>query len=160
MFPLNLWKVSRSKYGFIRKRCSKYIFVTSYSIFFFFIEFFPLQFLSELTKLFQKSRLSGSVTMTFKRCKFYFCCMCISKVYWLLLDDGNNKPQPRKGRPPLPEPQEHMCIIRAKSRTKKISTVVHQRDINKFQVAYSSLLKGNLDGLKKLKKPKAKTKAE
>lgn len=77
-----------------------------------------------------------------------------------LLDDGNDRPTPREGKPRLPEPQEHMCLIRAKSRTKKISTVVHQKDINKFQLAYSSLLKSNLDGLKKLKKPKAKTKAE
>ncbi|XP_065167576.1 signal recognition particle 14 kDa protein [Atheta coriaria] len=99
-------------------------------------------FLTELTKMFQKSRTTGSVSMTFKR------------------HDGHNKPTPRAGRPPLPEPTEYMCLIRAKSRTKKIATVVHQRDINKFQVAYSSLLKGNLDGLKKLKKPKTKTKAE
>ncbi|KAF2900343.1 hypothetical protein ILUMI_05845 [Ignelater luminosus] len=99
-------------------------------------------FLSELTKLFQKARSNGSVTMTFKRY------------------DGRDRPIPREGRPPLPDPQEHMCLIRAKSRTKKISTVVHQRDINKFQLAYSNLLKGNLDGLKKLKKPKTKTKAE
>ncbi|KAK9702185.1 Signal recognition particle 14kD protein [Popillia japonica] len=99
-------------------------------------------FLNELTKLFQKARNTGSVTMTFKRY------------------DGHTKPKPRPGRPPLPESQEHMCIVRAKSRTKKISTVIHQKDINKFQVAYSSLLKGNLDGLKKLKKPKSKTKAE
>lgn len=77
-----------------------------------------------------------------------------------MLDDGINRPEPRVGRPPLPEPQEHMCLIRAKSRTKKIATVVHQKDINKYQVAYSNLLKGNLDGLKKLKKPKTKTKAE
>jgi len=99
-------------------------------------------FLSELTKLFQKARVNGSVTMTFKRY------------------DGHDRPKPREGRPPLPEPQEHMCLIRAKSRTKKIATVIHQKDINKFQVAYSNLLKGNLDGLKKLKKPKTKTKAE
>ncbi|XP_022907302.1 signal recognition particle 14 kDa protein [Onthophagus taurus] len=99
-------------------------------------------FLTELTKLFQKARQTGSVMMTFKRY------------------DGYDKPIPRRGNPPLPEPQEHMCIVRAKSRTKKISTVIHQKDINKFQVAYSSLLKGNLDGLKKLKKPKAKSKAE
>lgn len=77
-----------------------------------------------------------------------------------VLDDGNDRPSPREGRPPLPEPQENMCIVRAKSRSKKISTIIHQKDINKFQVAYSSLLKGNLDGLKKLKKPKTKTKAE
>lgn len=77
-----------------------------------------------------------------------------------IADDGHDRPKPREGKPPLPEPQENMCIVRAKSRTKKISTIIHQKDINKFQVAYSSLLKGNLDGLKKLKKPKTKTKAE
>lgn len=74
--------------------------------------------------------------------------------------DGYNRPKPRPGRRPLPEPQENLCLIRAKLRSKKIATVVHQKDINKFQVAYSSLLKGNLDGLKKLKKPKTKAKAE
>ncbi|KAJ3649225.1 hypothetical protein Zmor_020978 [Zophobas morio] len=99
-------------------------------------------FLSELTKLFQKARQSGAVTMIFKRY------------------DGRDRPIPRDGKTPLPNPQEHMCLVRAKSRTKKISTVIHQKDINKFQVAYSSLLKGNLDGLKKLKKSKTKTKAE
>ncbi|KAJ8957665.1 hypothetical protein NQ318_017557 [Aromia moschata] len=99
-------------------------------------------FLSELTKLFQKARQDGSVIMTFKRY------------------DGRDRPIPRPGKPPLPEPAEHMCLVRAKFRSKKISTVIHQKDINKFQVAYSSLLKGNLDGLKKLKKPKTKTKAE
>lgn len=78
----------------------------------------------------------------------------------MLLDDGRDRPKPREGKPPLPESQEHMCLVRAKFRSKKIATVIHQKDINKFQVAYSSLLKGNLDGLKKLKKPKSKTKAE
>ncbi|ENN70695.1 signal recognition particle 14 kDa protein [Dendroctonus ponderosae] len=99
-------------------------------------------FLSELTKLFQKARLDGSVTMTFKKY------------------DGHNCPTPRPSKPPLPEPSEHMCLVRAKSRAKKIATVIHQKDVNKFQVAYSSLLKGNLDGLKKLKKSKAKSKVE
>ncbi|KAJ8925562.1 hypothetical protein NQ315_009402 [Exocentrus adspersus] len=99
-------------------------------------------FLSELTKLFQKARLDGSVTLTFKRY------------------DGRDRPKPREGKPPLPESQEHMCLVRAKFRSKKIATVIHQKDVNKFQVAYSSLLKGNLDGLRKLKKTKCKTKAE
>jgi hypothetical protein len=36
---------------------------------------------------------------------------------------------------------------------------VHPKDVNKFQQAYCSLLKGNLDGLKKLKKTKTKAKA-
>ncbi|CAG9766543.1 unnamed protein product [Ceutorhynchus assimilis] len=99
-------------------------------------------FLSELTRLFQKARLDGSVTMTFKRY------------------DGRTRPIPREDKPPLPEATEHMCLVRAKFRSKKIATVIHQKDVNKFQVAYSSLLKGNLDGLKKLKKPKTKTKVE
>ncbi|KAJ8977028.1 hypothetical protein NQ317_013477 [Molorchus minor] len=82
-------------------------------------------FLSELTKFFQKARLNGSVTMTFKRY------------------DGRDRPIPRPDKPPdkLPEPHEHMCLVKAKFRSKKISTVIHQKDINKFQVAYSSLLK-------------------
>ncbi|KAG5894940.1 hypothetical protein JTB14_023289 [Gonioctena quinquepunctata] len=99
-------------------------------------------FLTELRKLFQKARLEGSVTMTFKRY------------------DGRNRPIPRPGKPPLPESHEHMCLVRAKFRSKKIATVIHQKDVNKFQVAYSSLLKTTLDGLKKLKKPKTKTKAD
>ncbi|CAG9861806.1 unnamed protein product [Phyllotreta striolata] len=99
-------------------------------------------FLLELTKLFQKARLDSSVTMTFKRY------------------NGKNRPIPRAGKPPLPEPQEQMCLVRARSKSKKIATVIHQKDINKFQVAYSNLLKGNLDGLKKLKKPKTKAKTE
>ncbi|KAJ8952852.1 hypothetical protein NQ314_007458 [Rhamnusium bicolor] len=79
---------------------------------------------------------------------------------FVLPHDGRDRPTPRVGKPPLPESQEHMCLVRAKFRSQKIATVIHQRDVNKFQVAYSSLLKGNLDGLKKLKKPKTKTKAE
>lgn len=79
---------------------------------------------------------------------------------WSIIDDGINRPTPKEGNPPLPEVSEHMCLVRAKFRSKKLATVVHQKDVNKFQVAYSSLLKGNLDGLKKLKKPKTKAKVE
>ncbi|XP_043274165.1 signal recognition particle 14 kDa protein [Venturia canescens] len=99
-------------------------------------------FLTELTRLFEKSRLSGSVVLTIKRF------------------NGQNKPVPRKGRPPLPKPTEYMCLVRATLRSKKISTVIHSKDVNKFQQAYWSLLKSNINGLKKLKKVKsAKPKA-
>ncbi|XP_050295794.1 signal recognition particle 14 kDa protein [Anthonomus grandis grandis] len=99
-------------------------------------------FLLELPKLFQKAKVDGSVTITFKRY------------------DGRDKPIPRAGKPPLPEPKEHMCLVRAKFRSKKIATIVHQKDINKFQVTYSGLLKSTYDGLKKLKKMKAKSKVD
>lgn len=61
----------------------------------------------------------------------------------IISDDGRTTPHPREGRPPLPEPQEHMCLVKAKFRSKKLSTVIHQKDVNKFQVAFSNLLKGN-----------------
>ncbi|XP_014488305.1 PREDICTED: signal recognition particle 14 kDa protein [Dinoponera quadriceps] len=94
-------------------------------------------FLMELTKLFDKSRLSGSVALTIKRF------------------NGYNKPVPRESRPPLPTPTEYLCLVRACLRSKKISTVIHSKDVNKFQQAYWNLLKTNINGLKKLKKAKS-----
>ncbi|KAK2584980.1 hypothetical protein KPH14_008511 [Odynerus spinipes] len=94
-------------------------------------------FLVELTRLFDKSRLSGSVMLTIKRF------------------NGHNKPVPRKGKPPLPIPSEFLCLVRATFRSKKISTVIHSKDVNKFQQAYWNLLKTNINGLKKLKKVKS-----
>ncbi|XP_011872222.1 PREDICTED: signal recognition particle 14 kDa protein [Vollenhovia emeryi] len=94
-------------------------------------------FLTELTKLFDKSRFSGSVSLTIKRF------------------NGHNKPVPRKGKPPLPNPTEYHCLVRASLRSRKISTVIHSKDVNKFQQAYWNLLKTNISGLKKLKKTKS-----
>lgn len=99
------------------------------------------QFLTELTRMFQRSRSVGSVTLVMKRY------------------DGRNRPEPREDKVPLPEPDHYLCLIRATRGSKKISTVVPSKDVNKFQMAYSSLLKGNLDGLKKTKKVKTKAKA-
>ncbi|XP_076234452.1 signal recognition particle 14 isoform X1 [Calliopsis andreniformis] len=94
-------------------------------------------FLVELTRLFERSRISGSVVLTIKRF------------------NGYNKPVPREGRPPLPTPTEYLCLVRAKLKSKKISTVIHSKDVNKFQQAYWNLLKSNINGLKKLKKIKS-----
>lgn len=124
------------------------------------------QFLSRLTLMFDQSRTKGHVQLTMKRY------------------DGRTKPTPRaepvttkqkgkgqtKGKKTIaPEhknsrsdssSQEHsgeyMCLIRAVCRDKKISCVVHPKDLNKFQLAYSNLLKNNIDGLKRQKKQKSK----
>ncbi|XP_076234453.1 signal recognition particle 14 isoform X2 [Calliopsis andreniformis] len=53
-------------------------------------------FLVELTRLFERSRISGSVVLTIKRF------------------NGYNKPVPREGRPPLPTPTEYLCLIHSK----------------------------------------------
>ncbi|KAL4238650.1 RNA-binding signal recognition particle subunit srp14 [Mactra antiquata] len=97
-------------------------------------------FLTELTKLFQKSRNTGTVTLTMKRY------------------DGRIKPKPRKGN--QPEPSEFKCLVRASLGNKKLSTVISQRDVNKFQMAYCNLLKGNMDGLKKRDKKTGKSKVK
>lgn len=38
-------------------------------------------------------------------------------------DDGNDKPEPREGS--LPKPEEYMCLIRAKSKSKKVRKVTN-----------------------------------
>ncbi len=102
------------------------------------------QFLTELTKFYQRAKTSGSVLVTMKRY------------------DGRTKPIPRTNtnkntkkplQPHPPEPQEYKCLMRATVGNKKISTVISGKDINKFQVAYANLLKGNIE-LKKKEKTK------
>uniref|UniRef100_A0A8C5P393 Signal recognition particle 14 kDa protein n=1 Tax=Jaculus jaculus TaxID=51337 RepID=A0A8C5P393_JACJA len=90
-----------------------------------------LQFLTELTRLFQKCRTTGSVFITLKKY------------------DGRTKPTPRKGTVEGFEPAENKCLLRATDGKKKISTVVSSKEVNKFQMAYSNLLRANMDGLKK-----------
>ena len=102
------------------------------------------QFLTELTKLYQKAKTSGTVLVTMKRY------------------DGRTKPVPRqqKNSPSNPpEPTEYKCLIRANMGSKKLSTIVSVHNINKFQLAYSNLLRGNIELKKKEKKPNANKKS-
>uniref|UniRef100_A0A673CF21 Signal recognition particle 14 kDa protein n=1 Tax=Sphaeramia orbicularis TaxID=375764 RepID=A0A673CF21_9TELE len=99
------------------------------------------QFLTELTRLFQKCRTSGSVVITLKKY------------------DGRTKPVPRKGHSESFEPADNKCLLRASDGKRKISTVVTICDLIvyvSFQ-AYSNLLRAHMDGLKK-KDKKSKSK--
>ncbi|XP_014250771.1 signal recognition particle 14 kDa protein [Cimex lectularius] len=97
-------------------------------------------FLTKLTILFHEARNTGSIGITMKRY------------------DGRTKHLPKNGSK-NPEPSEYMCLLRASLANRKISTIVHPKEVNRFQQAYCSLLRGNMDGLKKVKKSKQKTKA-
>ncbi|CAL8080933.1 unnamed protein product [Calicophoron daubneyi] len=89
-------------------------------------------FLTSLNKLFSQSKSGGSLLITMKRY------------------DGRTKPIPRKeNKTSEPHTGEYSCLIRVTLKNKKISTVVHQKDMNRFNQAYSNLLKANMDGLKK-----------
>ncbi|CDW53629.1 signal recognition particle 14 kDa protein [Trichuris trichiura] len=94
------------------------------------------QFLAELVKMFQKTRTSGVVSITMKRY------------------DGRTKPKPRKSAAAAEQSVhahavDYKCLFRARCKSRKISTVVNSKDVNKFQLAYASVLKANMDGLKK-----------
>jgi len=105
-------------------------------------------FLSELTRMFARGREKGSIVLTMKKY------------------DGRDKPKPRKTKSARPggaaasssseSVSEYKCLLRAQLSAKKISTVVSSKDVNKFVLAYNSLLKGNMDGLKKREKSKEK----
>ncbi|XP_002739221.1 signal recognition particle 14 kDa protein-like [Saccoglossus kowalevskii] len=89
-------------------------------------------FLNELTKLFQKSRTTGSVYLTMK--KYH----------------GQVKPKPKASKSDgSHDHQEHKCLVRATNGKKKITTVISSKDVNKFQMAYATVLKANVDSLKK-----------
>ncbi|XP_060684314.1 signal recognition particle 14 kDa protein [Hemiscyllium ocellatum] len=88
-------------------------------------------FLTELTRLFQKCRTTGSIYLTMKKY------------------DGRTKPVPRKGHPDTFEPADNKCLLRATDGKKKISTVISSKEVNRFQMAYSNLLRAHMDGLKK-----------
>lgn len=105
-------------------------------------------FLTELSKMFELGRHNGkSVWVTFKRY------------------DGRTTRNPRKPNDRAKKGNsktstqregdlasiEHKCLIRAKLGNKKISVVIGHKDINKFQLTYSNLIKGNISGLKKQK---------
>jgi len=108
-------------------------------------------FLSELTRMFARGREKGSIVLTMKKY------------------DGRDKPKPRKAKPTRAggavasssseSVNEYKCLLRAQLSSKKISTVVSSKDVNKFVLAYNSLLKGNMDGLKKREKSKEKKKS-
>lgn len=67
------------------------------------------QFIIALEKLAISARSTSSFTVTFKR--------------W----DGHQKPKPREGKPPLPQPKEYLCLMRAQMKSKKVFKYFHLR---------------------------------
>ncbi|ROT80191.1 Signal recognition particle 14 kDa protein [Penaeus vannamei] len=84
--------------------------------------------------MFHNSRKEGQVSVTVKRY------------------DGRTRPYPKPRKlkngkmskvEPLPEPEEYSCLLRAKTRDKKISTVVSAADALKFQLQFAQFLQRN-----------------
>lgn len=108
-------------------------------------------FLSELTRMFNLNREKNgaSLYITMKKYRQKIGAEPKAKEKKgktnkkLVIKD--TKPQERK----IVFSDDNKCIIRAKIGNKKISTIINAKDLDKFQAAYSSLLLGNLYGLKK-----------
>ena len=107
-------------------------------------------FLTELGKLFSKHRNTGAVVITLKKY------------------NGQTKPKPKprkvkagkkEGEKEQIQPDEHLCLIRAKTGNKKISTTISSKKVTKFQINMASVMRSNCTALKrkeKLKKEKKK----
>lgn len=81
-------------------------------------------FLTELTRLFESTRESGSLSLTHKR---------VSET--VKGDDG--------------DVTTHRLLIRARTEKKKISTFVHAKDLLKFQASLSNILRSHMTTLKR-----------
>ena len=106
-------------------------------------------FMLELTKLFQQQRVkaSGSLSLTMKRYDGRTKpARQLTKKQRL---EGKNLSTSLPNSPATSEPLEYKCLVRAVFGSKKLSTVVAAKDVNRFQLAYSNLLKANMDTLKK-----------
>lgn len=87
-------------------------------------------FLLGLTKMFQSNKSSGSVNITLKK-----------------YDGRTTRTKPQ-------QPLENLCLIRASDNKTKLSTVISSKEVTKFQMSYATLLRGNMDSLKKHDKHK------
>ncbi|VDM62259.1 unnamed protein product [Angiostrongylus costaricensis] len=94
------------------------------------------EFLSQLGRMYMDARLGGpkSVYVTMK-------------PY-----DGRTKPQPKNADSQL---DCNKCLFRAKLGKRRISTVVSSKEVNKFHLAYVSVLRANMDNLERRKKTDA-----
>jgi len=115
-------------------------------------------FLSELVRMFSQSKVkgSGSVYVTMKKfdgTKAPTNPSTAGKASKSKGADKKKKPQ----KPTSESAADHACLIRAKLQNRKITTLVPGKDVNKFQIAYCSALRGNMDALKKTKKNKRKS---
>ncbi|XP_014679151.1 PREDICTED: signal recognition particle 14 kDa protein-like isoform X2 [Priapulus caudatus] len=74
--------------------------------------------------------------------------------------DGRTKPKPTTSKQKhLQPPNEYKCLMRATLGNRKLSTIINAKDVNKFQLAYSNVLKANLEGLRKRDKKTKMAKA-
>eukprot|EP01104_Vermistella_antarctica_P002681 TRINITY_DN12895_c0_g1_i1.p1 TRINITY_DN12895_c0_g1~~TRINITY_DN12895_c0_g1_i1.p1 ORF type:complete len:109 (-),score=8.93 TRINITY_DN12895_c0_g1_i1:174-500(-) len=95
-------------------------------------------FLTELARMFQRSKEKGSVWVTFKR---------------VTLKAGSGEAK-SKGNSGDVDPK---LLVRARAGNgKKISTVLTGKDVVRFQMSYATILKSEMDSLQKRDRRRAR----
>eukprot|EP00873_Tetraselmis_striata_P024327 jgi/Tetstr1/444591/TSEL_032441.t1 len=85
------------------------------------------EFLNELHKLYARNKETGSVYVTMKRSAL----------------------KPHTKRFANQAEEDHCCLVRATDGKRKFSTTLGPGDNSKFQASYHTILKANMDALKK-----------
>ncbi|KAI7901889.1 signal recognition particle, SRP9/SRP14 subunit [Cokeromyces recurvatus] len=103
----------------------------------------PLTFTVELGQFYEKSKTSGNVYVTMKR-------MTEEK---LIKVAKMKKEIPRGGDAVIGnldiDNVQYPCLVRATYKKNKISTIIAPDDFNRFQNAYSTIIRAYMDTLKK-----------
>uniref|UniRef100_A0A0D6QR18 Signal recognition particle 14 kDa protein n=1 Tax=Araucaria cunninghamii TaxID=56994 RepID=A0A0D6QR18_ARACU len=99
-------------------------------------------FLTELTKMYERTRDKGSVWVTLKRSS-------MQKNKKRKLQDGGGAEQ---------QAVDYRCLVRATDGKKTISTTLSAKDHQRFQAAYATVLKAHMDALKKRERKDRKDK--
>lgn len=97
------------------------------------------QFLTEMTKLYQRNRTKGSVWTTMKS------SLCLNR--------------PKRNAPILSKEEENekrCCLVRCSDGKRKISTRVFSQKAEKFAREFTLVQKASMDGLKETEKKKKK----
>jgi len=115
-------------------------------------------FLNELVRMFSQSKVKGNGTVYVTMKKFDGTKTpsnpsTSGKAVKTKASDKKKKSQKATEE----SAPVHACLIRAKLQSRKLTTLVAGKDVNKFQLAYCSVLRGNMDALKKTKKNKSKS---
>jgi len=109
-------------------------------------------FLNELVRMFSKSKVKGNGTVYVTMKKFDGTKRVSNTT--VTKSTGSKKKSQKAAEVKAPD---HACLIRAKLQNRKIATLVPAKDVNRFQLSYCSVLRGNMDALKKTKKNKSKS---
>lgn len=113
----------------------------------------PLAFTVELGQFYEKSKTAGTVSVTMKR-------MTAPR---LVKASKVKKAMPKGGDAVVENATEsdvqYPCLVRAVYKKNKISTIIAPDDFDRFQNAYSTIIRAYMDSLKKKDRSKKVKKA-